>query len=220
MKKTISLFIALTLGMLYSCKAQESYINCGHKKLIIRKFATDSMFSYNNRYVKYEAVKSIKESKFPVEIRVYSTWMNNNIVDLMILQATTDSVFITNKRIWIAGKMGIPKYEIVQRGDNYTVNVATLQKKSKNENCNFYSSLISNHLFEVNGNDSIKDFKKDPNKNAEDTFGNYELEIKVNEKFRNLNYVTSSNLIDPNKNRGPYMEKLLKILFETLKIKT
>jgi hypothetical protein len=220
MKKVISLLAILTICIFYSCKAQKSYINCGHKKLTIKKFVTDSMFSYNNRYVKYEAVKSIKESKFPVEIRVYSTWMNNNIIDLMILQATTDSVFITKKRIWIAGKLGIPKYEIVQRGDNYTVNVATLQKKSKNENCNFYSSLISNHFFEVMGSYSIKDFKRDPNKNSEDSFGNYEFEIKVGEKFRNFNYGSNSNFIDPNKDRGPYMEKIIKILFETLRIKT
>lgn len=146
--------------------------------------------------------------------------MSTDIIDLMILQATADSVFIIQRKIRIAGKLGIPRYGIVQRGDNYTVNVATLQKKSKNEICDFYSSLISNHFFEVSGSDSIKGFKKDLNKNTEDAFGSYEFEIKVGEKFRNFNYGTNSNFIDPDKNRGPYMEKLIKLLFEALKIKS
>ncbi|MBB5643765.1 hypothetical protein [Pedobacter cryoconitis] len=219
MKKVINLLVILIICVFHNCKAQESYIKCDKKTLSIKNFVVDSMFSFNNRYVKYTAIKSIKESKFPLEIRVYSTWISSDIIDLMILQATADSAYITYKKIRIAGKTGIPKYEIVQRKNNYTVNTATIkQKSSKNNYCDFYSQLISNNFFGVKGSSLNEKFLKDPNKNLYDSHANYEFEIKVNEKFRNLEYHSDGNLIDPDQQRGKAMATLIKILSKTLEL--
>lgn len=220
MKKEIQLIIIFLVPFIFNCQAQDTYIQCGKEKLVITRFVTDSMSSFNNKYVQYEAIKSIKQSKFPVEVRIYSTGISSDIIQLMMFQATPDSIIITNKRIWLAGKAGINNYKIVKRGGSYTVNVSPIiQKRSSiNSYCEFLSQLISNHLFEIKGSLLSEKFVQDPNKSIEDSGGSYLFEIKINNKYRNFEYHTSGNAVDPHKTRGKSLINIISTTFKTLKI--
>ncbi|MCX2450080.1 hypothetical protein OQX61_02245 [Pedobacter sp. PLR] len=138
----------------------------------------------------------------------------------MMFQATPDSIYITNKRIWIAGKAGINNYKIVKREGSYTVNVSPLiQKRSSiNDYCGFLSQLISNHLFEIKGSLLSEKLVQDPNKSIEDSGGSYLFEIKINNKYRNFKYHTSGNAVDPDKTRGKSLDNIISTTFKTLKI--
>lgn len=215
---TIKVF-SFILILFFAIKAEAQIIRTLNGTLKIKKFVEDSSETFASRYVKYGAIKNIKDSKFPVEIRFYSCSMSTNIVDLTMIQSSKDSAFINTKRIWFASKGGIPKYTKVYVDDNFSVNVMTRPEKAvKNEYHDFYKKLSTNGLFSM---PAVQNNDKFINNGSSIDDGNtsHWIEIKIGNHFRNLKYFFAPRLNDPIESRQKKMSEIINLVYNTLTFK-
>lgn len=212
------LFSILILSGAFQAKGQIIRTLKGTVK--IREFVEDSSQTFASRYVKYRAIGNIKDSKFPVEIRLYSCSMSTDIIDLRIIQSTKDSAIINTKRIWFASKAGIPNYTKVYENDKFSVNLFSRPKRVvKNKYYDFYDELLKNELFSVQGVDDTKTFKSGRENKIDDGNSAHWIEIKVGNYFRNFSYSFGGGLTDPNESREKKMREIINLITNTLTIK-
>lgn len=209
-----------SLIFLGSFQAEGQIIKTLNGTVKIKKFVEDSSQTFSSRYVKYGAIGDIRESKFPVEIRLYSCSMSTDVIDLRMIQSTKDSAIINTKRIWFASKAGIPNYTKVYENDKFSVNLFSRPKRVvKNKYHDFYNELLKNDLFSVQGVDDTKTFKRGRETKIDDGNSAHWIEIKVGNHFRNFSYSFGGGLTDPNESREKKMREIINLINNTLTIK-
>ena len=211
------LFSILILSATFQAEGQ--IVKTLNGNLKIREFVEDSSQTFASRYVKYEAIGNIKDSKFPVEIRLYSSSMSTDIIDLRMIQSTNHSAIINTKRIWFASKVGIPNYTKVFENDKFSVNVISRPKKAvKNTYYDFYKTLLNNDLFSIQGVNDTKTFISN-GRSVDDGNASHWIEIKVGNHFRNFSYSFVGRLKDPIESREKKMREIINLIYNTLTIR-
>ncbi len=216
----ITTILTLYFTMMFFIGAQSQSLRCKTKIIKISNFSTDSMSTFNSRYVKYGVVNNIKNSQYPIEIRVFSYSSSSQIVDLMMMQGTKDSIFTINKRIWIASKSGVSNYKKIFTGDTFSVNIAERPiQKTANNYCDFFEALVRNNLFTIKGENNEINFISDNNNIIDDGNSFYWIELKIDNNFRNFNYFYNARLTDPDLARANQMKQILTLFKQTLNTK-
>lgn len=169
-------------------------------------FSQDSMQVFDNYYDVHQndVIKSIKESKYPIEVRFYvAKAMTCQLVTIYTLQSNLDSTKITKTQTMVLiGKLNGWK---VARNINSKTNLLfkDATKVIPDNFCLVYNTLLKNNLFKIEGNEDGKLYNEKPTNGPHwtDIGGGCYFEVKLGDRFRNFKYTFGGNYLDNLPNR-------------------
>lgn len=211
MYRTIQLVLLITLYFFNSVGAFGQKFHCNGKLFNVSEFECDSIASFENRYVFSQAVNSIKNSKYPLEIRIYSIGFSIDHVSLQILQKDEDSTIYSKSEIVVGNAAPMWEgYNEFYRNGKFAGRKKTTTKDVK-FNCKQINDLVKYRLFSMKSSNRAEFKDKADGKYYYDAGGLYIFEIKVNSNFRNFQYTVDQNSIDMIAGRSKNIDNIIEI---------
>lgn len=192
----------------FQCFSQS--VNYVEGNVEIPLFKQDSIASFNNALVKKGLVGNIKNSKYPLEIRVYTIGPDSRHVWFSSLMSNEKETVLTHREIYLDDLKIVPAH---QREEQLSNN----DKPEKIKNISvelahkMIDSLIGNHLFSMQSY-KINEYVKSERPGVMDGASLSTFEIKVGKVFRNFEYLDDLAKKDTVVNRSACVFNILKVL--------